>query len=253
MQAMKCDTARVLIEFSRPGELESGEAGLLDAHLAACAHCRNFADQQRRMDTHVREAFRKVAVPPQLRREIFSRLGRQRRRARTRLLIGVAACLLALLTAWGLSIYLGRSKPDLSRLVHDRYVEKTASSAEKVENWFAIRYGRTITAPRDFDYNLLVHRDLADFQGKQVPMLLFVRAGEEARVYVLSRNQFDLADLHSTSGSLGYKVEVRRVPDNLRCVYVILYSGSSLKPFLDERKHIPSSDSAAVSVSPSTG
>ena len=103
-----------------------------------------------------------------------------------------------------------------------------------VEAWFKSTHRVELSVPREFDYSLLAHYDLAQFQGKRVPMLLFIKGRERATVYILSRDQFDLDALSSEVDAQvsPYTLTFRPRSKGARIGYVIIFTGDSLAPFL---------------------
>lgn len=118
-------------------------------------------------------------------------------------------------------------------------LEQQVGDPETVEAWFRSQ-GVSTTAPRQFDYQFLASYQLTEFQSRtRVPELLFVQAtplgAVEARVYILNDRQFDLQALSQSrrhAGSGGYNVEVLDGPEGDRLLYLAIYRGESLTPFL---------------------
>lgn len=237
---MDCKTARLLIEFSRPftSELPAGEIGALEQHLAGCPECAQQARSERVWDDHVAAAMREVTVPAGLRQAVHGRLEvearRQRRQRLRRPLVGLAsaaAVLFALVLGWQWQ----RAHPprlDVAQVAENFFSETINPDAEKLDEFFR-RGDKTFLAPRSFNYRLFRLGVWDELQGKRVPLLLFTEGQAQARVYFLSRTQFNLSALESDVQEIGSgcKAEVRPVP-NGQGVHLVLYSGESLEPFL---------------------
>src|SRR5262245_13853267 len=71
---MDCNTARLLLDFARPGDLDAAEAGDLERHLADCPDCGPPARAGRALDRHLGRAVRRVEVPEGLRGRLLARL-----------------------------------------------------------------------------------------------------------------------------------------------------------------------------------
>lgn len=244
---MDCKTARLLLEFARPGsaELQGSEAEALENHLGSCADCDALARTERELDNHVGRAVRDVPVPDRLRGRVLERVRTERRKRRRGVLAwgaraAVAAAVLVL-AAWGIFSWHRGRLPDVDVSVahlHDFVIQ--SADREKVEEWFREDYNVTISAPASFNYGLLKSFNLVPYQGKQVPALLFVHENHRARVYILSDKEFNLSslDMVERSDSGGLTVEVWRPSANPQVAYLIVYTGNSLHHFLtEEQRH----------------
>lgn len=239
---MDCKTARLLLVFARPAasELDEPELDALHAHLADCPECGPAAQAERRADDRMGRAVRAVPLPDGLRQRLHTRLAQERRTGRRRRLAWQAAAG-AVAAALLLAAWLGRGVVQPRRLnpeqaAADLVARSLNPTPETVEHWFRGQ-GVEITVPADFDYAALRYYDLADLQGRQVPLLLFLHEDKRAAVYILSDRQFDLTALDRSlplAGS-GYNVELRPVADP-RLRYLVVYTGGSLVPFLERRQ-----------------
>jgi hypothetical protein len=250
---MDCKTARLLLDFARPkpAELAGGDAADLEGHLGACPECDAVGRGQRQLDDHIGRAVRDVPLPDGLRDRLLERLAAERRAWKRRLakravpLAAAAAVLLAV----GLYAFWPRHQlpaPDLDAKVGDiSWNDNSRGSAAALEEWFHTKYpGWAMVAPREaegraLDYRLLVYADLADFQGQRVPLLLFSKedklaGNKQARVYVLSQKHFKLDELLQLPpmNSKGYTVVVSPCPDDTGLVFIFIYTGNSMAPFL---------------------
>lgn len=247
---MDCKTARLLLDYARPApaELPGGDAAAVEGHLTACPECEAAARAERQVDDHLGRAVRDVPVPDGLRDRLLARLRAERRRWYRRwALRGAAATAAALALVLGLWQPWHRTalpSPDLERLVQhvsENNAARVSADPDRVQTWLRTEYGNDVwRTPHDFDlralnYGLLTYADLAEFQGKTVPMLLFANGPAQVRVYVLSSDQFGLEELKQQQPRLdshGYTVEPRADPDDGRILYLFIYTGNSMDPFL---------------------
>jgi hypothetical protein len=244
---MDCRTARLLLDYARPqvGELPAGETDALEAHLAGCPDCDALARAERQADERLGQAMRDVPVPQGLQERILVRLeaergDRQRRWLGWTVRAAAAAAVIVLAVYAGLTLYPKKPPPLDLWAFHTATVEKYISpDPRKVEAWFQEQHKLTTTAPSSFNYAYLKHYDLAECQGRRVPMLLFIRGDTEAHVFVVTKEQFDLdavGDGESVDSG-GYHVGVLRDDDRDHDhAFVVVYRGESLKPvLLDEQ------------------
>lgn len=237
---MDCKTARLLLEFARPRlpELESAEAAALEVHLGDCPDCAALARAGQLADTAIASAMVAVPVPEGLRERVLARLeserarpARARPRFNARVLTAAAVILLA--TALGFSLFASR-RPTLYLDDPLAMALEVPTTPEAVEAWFAANHGIRTAAPTGFNCAWLVSCAIGEIEGKQVPVLVFVRQQAHVRVYILSSRQFDIAgSLEQPPFSTGgYTVEIRAHPTNPRYAYLIVYKGGALDLFL---------------------
>jgi hypothetical protein len=251
---MDCKTARLLLDYARPmpAELPGGDVAALESHLTACPECEAVARAERQADDHLGRAVRDVPVPDGLRDRLLARLRAERRRWYRRRLLwtggtqaAAAAGVLIALGVWGHfhpaqlpAPYLEAIAEEVSQQIPPQ--DGQGASPEKVEEWFQYKHHRAVVAPRDFDlrplnYGLLTYYGMADCQGQRVPMLLFANGRDQARVYVLSDKDFNLAELRrqqATLNSFGCTIAARLDPNGEGIVYVFIYTGNAMNPFL---------------------
>jgi hypothetical protein len=245
---MNCDTARLLGELSGPAvtELDPAEAAALREHLAGCPDCTEWGQRARRLDEHLGRAMRDVPLPAGLQDRLHNRLRAARSAQRRRVVVRAAAVAAAVLLALGLGWYWRLS---LRPLVNADQVavelgEMAGNRPDRVEDWFRAR-GVSMIAPAQFNeaplnYALLESYGMAEFQGVQVPQLVFFYPGPApalARIYVLTDRDFNLDQLVATraAGST-HRVEVFRLPDNPHVAFVVVYTGDSLTPFFSKAR-----------------
>jgi hypothetical protein len=231
---MDCKTARLLFDFARPlsCELEKGEAERLQEHLADCSECSSLFRVERKVDEYFGQTMRTVAIPEGLANRLKTKVNLERRRwYRQRIWLPSAAVAIAVVLI-GVFLGLRTSRPlpgvNLEKVYHDNISRNL--SAQSVNEWFYDTYKVKTTAPPQFNYLCLIHRDLAQFEGKQVPLLVFFSDRELARVYILSAKDFDLKAIREAKPT-GYPVEV--LPSNdPNLIYVVIFSGGQLDRFL---------------------
>jgi hypothetical protein len=237
---MDCKNARLVLSVAHPltTELDDRDKQQLASHLADCPDCGAWAENERRLDEHIGKAVQAVAVPPALARIVVRRLDIARDAWYRAWMVrgaGVAAALLlAVWLGWALW-WSWKPAPNLVKILDD--VDIPLSSKEQVEHWFAYRKGITMIAPPQFNYNYLWSQGVADFEGKQVPYLIFQDPNKPqamAQVYVLPSRQFNFdavgAQLEQGSRKV---VEALPHPNNSAVIYVVVYpSGIALDGLL---------------------
>jgi hypothetical protein len=242
---MDCNAAHVLLSLERPwaSELDAAEAAALRTHVAGCADCASWVQQERQVDERLAQAICEVSVPAELRGRLLSGLARARTLQLRRRVLRVAAVAAALLIAAAVGWYVRwslRPGVDADEIVHN-FDARAANAPEKVQEWFRERYG--VPAPMQLNnsplnYRLMVWHGRGEFmQVKGVPQLVFFHQGSNpalAFIYVLSDADFNVQDTALQTAAAGsfYRVEVFREPADPHIVYVILYTGDSLAPFL---------------------
>jgi hypothetical protein len=236
---MDCNHARLLLIFARKrSELEATEAEALDAHLRNCSPCAGLAEAERRLDESIGEAIRDVPMPAGLHGRLLAGLDRDRSIRRWHRGLTTASLAAGLLLAVGLAWFFwigARVTPDYEDL-YVKVSDKVRATPEAVEAWFQDQ-GLPMEAPRQFNYDLLISYDTAQFMNRRVPRLVFFHRGDNkgflpavAEVYVLSGRQFhlDQAPQHPASMEL--------FMDNPNFQYVAIVStGGSLMPFRVDR------------------
>jgi hypothetical protein len=246
---MDCKNARLLLEFARPGgsELEEADSEALQRHLAECPECAAVAHDERRADEHLGRAMRAVPVPAGLRERVLKRLSVERDAWYRRWLVRwVAAAAVLLAAGWlGYYYWFGQLPVIDGNLAHWQ-ANKRAFSAKEVEEAFHQDFDVTMKAPPDFNYHLLRSYGMGNFQGHQVPQLLFIAPGANdhqpplAMVYVLSGRQFDLErtsknGIAFSSGSQRVKLDDFGVRGYL---YVVVYTEGSWNIFRPARQSL---------------
>jgi hypothetical protein len=247
---MDCKNARLVLEVAHPlaTELDARDKEELAGHLADCPACGPWAESEHRLDDHLGKALRAVPVPAELSRRIMDRLQVERLAwYRVRILRAALVTVVLLLAIW-LSWALWWSRkpvPDWNGF--GQTVDQILYTAQQVEDSFA-NQGVTMTAPPQFDYRNLQSFGLRDFQGQQVPYLLFLSQGTKdrppalAEVYVLSERQFDIAEtprhLGLAEGRKTMRILRHSDPAHQNVLYLVVFpTGTPLDHFfLPEHK-----------------
>jgi hypothetical protein len=241
---MDCKTARLLLDFARPGcaELDPTEAGDLERHLAGCPECEALFRSERQLDQHLGRAMRQVEVPERLRGQILARLDVERsdrlRRRYGHAIRALAAAAVLLVGVWGWLYWRAGQLPvvDVEQVVQAASV---APPGHAVVNRFLKSLGLEANAPdpQKVNYAFLINYSLSElpgYEGKQVPELVFMRLNSGrpavARVFIVSSKQFNLQELlGGVQAPVGYTYKLEVVPDEgKRFAYLILYTGDNL-------------------------
>ncbi len=233
---MDCKTARLVLEFLRPGagETDAAELAAFEQHLAGCPECDASARAERGLDHAFAKAMRAVEVPAGLRNRVLDRLERERGASSLRrfghagrLAAAAAAVVLAV---W--AVYAWRQSHLPAVDMADAWDELVAARAappsrDDLADKFR-RVGFAGPLPRDLNYSLLTYWGMGEFQGREVPQLIFLspEGGARARVRVLSAKQFNLADLPTSFQSPpGYDYKLALWADSAGCAVAVDYAG----------------------------
>lgn len=206
----------------------------------------------RSFDQTIFKAMNDVVIPDGLKIRLLGNLSRQQdqhyRRLLTRAGAFAAAAVLLLALGWyGVSRLLTPA-PDMDevRRVADL---KAQHGEEDINVWLRDYYADGMVTHPDFDYSLMSTYQFASYQNKiQVPMILFLRADRDgipyyAQMYLFDNRRFQLGDIDESKefpSGLITKAQILTHPNpeysHLR--YLVIYTGSSLDPFLRiGRKH----------------
>src|SRR5581483_5778761 len=237
---MDCHDARLLLAFARPGRMELAAADVqaLQQHLETCPDCAALAAHERQCDAAIARAMHAVPVPMNLQSRLLARLAEARR---PRLWPYVAAAA-ALLLAVGLGGWWWSQKPWFDSEAFVSRVERQAGARrEFVESWFA-EQGLAVTAPPRFDFANLESFDIARLQDQDVAKLTFHHRGDDrwsaavAHVYVLSdQNLRWSGELPQSIPASGDHTVAFMPGEVTGFLYVAVYTGGSLDPFLIPR------------------
>ncbi|HZY90188.1 MAG TPA: hypothetical protein VFE78_35530 [Gemmataceae bacterium] len=231
---MDCKTARLLLDFDRPGapELERADAAALEGHLAGCPHCDTLAHSERQFDVALGRAMRQVVVPDGLRSQLLARLEAERgawyRHWYGHGLRALAAAAAVLLLVWGWWYW----HADQARPVQpEGVVEAINLSRTNRDDVQASLKALGVAAelPRGLNYAyLLSHavRELPGHPGTKVALLVFSHNDRLALVYVLPARQFDVTAAASDFSGYAFKLKVVGGPGD-PYPYLVLYNGES--------------------------
>jgi len=242
---MDCTNARLLLTFVRSGEIDLPDREDLDNHLTSCSECAVSARAESRFDDALETAMPRVAIPAGLKDRILRTLANQRKPrpwpwvAAAGLLLVAGACAFYALVP-------GQQELDFARIAEKIDIKLTP---EAVEAWFSGELGENLTAPREFNFNLLDNIDIAEVQGRKVAKLTFLSRGENrsalAYVYILPAHQFKLPAQQEEEAALknswlneiaipssSHNVQIRRYPGVSDFFYLVVYTSGSLDPFL---------------------
>lgn len=237
---MDCDTARLLLQFSRPrgSELDEPERSDLDAHLAGCPDCHGLAASQRRLDDVLGEAMRAVEVPPHLKAEILHRVAAERgdwwRRRVGGYARGLAAAAAMLLLVWGWYTFYRPARPELS--AEEVFVSFNVSRPGRDEiNEQLRQLGSVGGAPAFVDYAYLTGSpSLAVLPGTQdaktpvkAPQLIFAAGAQRVVLFIVPQRDYRVEDLNNPAHGYTYRIDVVRPEDDARFVYLLLHTGDS--------------------------
>jgi hypothetical protein len=230
---MDCKTARLLLDFARPQarELEAEEATDLERHLDHCPDCHSRASTERQLDACLGKAMRQVDVPAGLREQLLTRLEtahgdwhRQRFAYAARLCAAAAAVLLLSWAGW----YWVRehlvAPIDTQQVANAVSNDATEDPRIRTEKALKDLGFETALSPY-LDYRLLASppalTELPGYPGRKVPMLVFVRNGRVATVYLIPKGGPEL-----TEGS-SFKAEL--LPsEGERYRFLVIHDGDNL-------------------------
>jgi hypothetical protein len=232
---MDCKHARLLLTFTRDrAHLDAGDAQGLQSHLGQCRDCDTLFAAESRFDEVVGQAMRAVAIPPELKERLLTKLTPPRRPWTIRRLVpaAIAACLLV---ALGLSwhLFLARQPVRLEVDTEEMVVSAFTSPprCDKVEEWFKERKVSMVFPPM-FDDRRLESISVGVHQGKRVAKLFFIHTVEgrvsTAHVLCLDARDFTVDPVMEAS----YKPLVRKHENGF--IYII-YSGSGTLQDLEKR------------------
>jgi len=153
---MDCKSARLLMEFARPGsaELDAGEADALQQHLADCLDCNALAAAERRADEHIGRAMRDVPLPEGLQERLLKRLTAERDAWYLRWAKRAAAAAVLFFAVGLLGYFLWfHDRPVVSSDVVRRMLDHEGlATKEEVTEAFKKTLGVTVVLPGDLNY-----------------------------------------------------------------------------------------------------
>jgi hypothetical protein len=234
---MDCKTARLLLDFVRPqaGEMDAAELAAFEQHLAACPECDALTRAERGVDHAFAKAMRAVEVPAGLQNRLMTRLERERGDAYLRWFGKaspvVAAAAAVLVLAWAFIAWRQAHLPavDMDRACDEAHQKEAAPpTADFLADHFR-QLGFEGSFPQNLNYSKLTYYGMGEFQGRQVPQLIFLEpGGAHAEVRVLSGKQFNLATLPQNYQSPeGYPFKLEVWNDQSGSAEVVNYTGNS--------------------------
>jgi PAS domain-containing protein len=234
---MDCKTARLLLDFARPqaGELEAEEAAALESHLDHCPDCHSQARGERQFDASLGRAMRQVELPAGLREQLLARLEQQhsdwyrQRFARTARRLVAAAALLLL--GWGACYWVMDwvvTSIEPGRVAE--WAESENAEDPRTRTEAALKRMGVATRLPDLDYHYVVcppsWAELPGYPGQKMPMLLFERSGQVARVYLI-RKKAIRPDTPDKAGGGTFKAELLP-PDGEPYRFLVIHDGENI-------------------------
>ncbi len=210
------------------------------AHLEAClANWPELAQQlklEQEFEARIAKTMRNVPVPVDLKQKIEASLSASKGaefRKKTYWVMGMAASLFIVFSA--VSAYRIIYAPTLNL---NELIAQADGEAENPRGLVENYLGHTFAPEMPINLNLLATVGSGRIQNRDVPML-YLRNGSKnvyAKVYVITSDQFRIADsIPVTNRSFyGHKVEKMRDRNRKDLLYLIVFTGDSLTPFLDE-------------------
>lgn len=246
---MDCTTARMLATFFGRGgaELAADDATALAAHLAACPACAAAVQQERAFDDRIGQAMLAVPVPANLHAKLLDGLAVQQGAAHRHKFFGAAALAASVLVvAAGVIGWRILHAPTLDL---DQVLAQADDSARAPRD-HAERLLRDEGVDFDpynlrFDMMLLSAVGKENLQGQQVPTLYFqnTRKNSTAKVFVIKKTQFDWNGLKGqppvqNHEGFGHQVVLLEHAVRDDRAYVVVFTGGSLEPFLDNNSSL---------------
>lgn len=232
---MDCDLARLLLAFTRPGELPAADSDAVARHLATCAACAARASDAGAFDGAVALAMR--AVPPPVAgragalRVVELAAAARRRSVRVRISAGVAAVMAAAGLAAGAT---ARLRPEADG---DRIVADAGTAFENREKAVVAYFAEAGLPPPpfDFDYALHVGHGRMPILGTDAPAVVFALPGpggpvETATAFALSPSRFRVAELQFGQASF-YTVTVLDDPAGSGLKWAVVTTTPTPAPF----------------------
>lgn len=228
---MNCELARLGVALGPEGR--AGELGTpLAEHLRGCPACSVPAAREAAFDRAVAMAMNDVPVPADLQTRLiqaeFARRGAGLRRTVYRGLGRVAALAMALGIAGGAS-WRYRPAIDADQVAMSADGERK-NPPDAVREWLA-RQDLPPELPFDFDYRFHAFHGRGELGGVGAPVVVFLRGGDFARVYIVRDSAANTDRLRGAESSL-CRVAVVASPIRKDVRYVIVHTTDTLDPFL---------------------
>jgi hypothetical protein len=230
---MTCRDAQFYLRLRRESADELGEtAADLDRHLVTCADCAAEARAETSFDRALGTAMRTVAVPVGLRGQLLANLTATRsslvRQKAVRSVALAASLLLTVGLAFGV-FSASRPKLDTTELVLNTD-DRLQSSEEATRRWLDEQKLPT-SMPKPFNFDLYLMHGKETVQGRDVPVVVFREPNGPgfAKVYLFSKGGlFDLKGIQDAQASHSRAMVI----ETPAVVYVIVFTGQRLEPFL---------------------
>lgn len=224
---MDCNLSRLLLALG-PADRGADDRAALDRHVAGCPACAALAGRAAGFDAAIGAAMRDVPVPATLHDDLLKSAYAARGAAWRRTAYRYAALAAGLLLAVGVTFGgVWRFRPKL-----DGYALVSATEQERefrktvVGDWLAKQdLPDELPFPVDFDLALHAFHGKGELRGRDVPVILFQRGTDQARVFVVREGQLNTAELVPEDGSL-WKLAVVRHPTVKGVTYVVLHTNS---------------------------
>jgi hypothetical protein len=239
---MQCRDSQFFIRIRRHSNDELGaEVGAdLDRHTAACADCARDSRATLSFDRAVARTMNAVTIPSNLHDKLVAGVLLHRsavlRRSVYRATALVASVLLAIGLGFG-AFSASRPRMDTDALVmhaEEQFQDPEAS----IHNWLVANH-YPAQLPVSFNPDLLVSLGSERIQGKDVSTIVFRTPPDRgfgfAKVYLLRRNgslNLDPQTVRDAQASNARAIVLKDSPNASGLVYVIVYTGHDLLPFL---------------------
>ncbi len=230
---MNCELARQLVVFNRPGatELEASDIAALESHLADCEECRARASAEQAWDDKVSQAIQAIAPPADGAARVVARLKHDRWVVRGWQAAKLAVACVTITGGW----YLWPA-PQLDAMAMAEAAYVQVGNREGVAEWLTRQNSKFGFPPR-FSGKYLVSCERRGFYGVTAPVLTFVRHDAQARVAVVTKDQFrnlkDLPDGRLADNSVCTIIVVRD-PETPDVVYIIEVINGQVEPFYND-------------------
>jgi len=245
---MDCIHARMLIVLQGRDaqELDADARTALDQHLEVCADCLAWTHQECRVDEALGQAIQAVPAPANLPSKILHQLEHQPRSHRTAWITAAAACLLLALGGGG--YFWLTDRPVMTLGDFEEFVAlREISSPAEIEDWFADK-NMTMKVPTVIAFENCNHYSIEIVKGRRLPRLEYIARedgegrGSVAHVYVVAEASFQIDDIVAAIArhaepivTSKHKIEALRDNEQPGYVFVVVYTGGTLAPFMIAR------------------
>jgi hypothetical protein len=227
--------------FGRQGtELAAEDSAALDAHVSSCAKCADLVKFERAFDDRIGRAMLAVPVPAGLRGRLLDAVSAQRGawyRQKFYAAVGLAAAVLVVVggvVAWQIGMAPELTQTGIAAQADNRISNAPGEIAEALE-------GLEFNPERRFDMNQFDGVGRERLQGKWVPAVRFRNGPKNAQatVFVVRDRDFNWKGLPQDGSSVpsvyGFQVAVLRDPNRKDVGYIVVFTGSGLEVFLEDR------------------